>query len=164
MLRNINSLVIALLILGIMNPGSSLGEEKQQKLDKKTREKAHYVLTIEFQDGIEKAFSEPIEMIREKLLTSIEQKNGIQIERSSMVRVDKCLRDLLTSIPHLAKISTGNTIIRAKIELDAGTSQKSVWTKWKTRKLESPELKMTLFYKNKTVEPTEITCSGHKYH
>ncbi|MFC1826096.1 hypothetical protein ACFLYZ_01730, partial [Thermodesulfobacteriota bacterium] len=90
-------------------------------------------------DGIAKAFSEPIEMIREKILTSIEQKNGIQIERSSMVRVDKCLRDLLTSTPHLAKISTGNTIIRVKIELVAGTSQKSVWTQWKTRKLESPK-------------------------
>lgn len=164
MLRNINSLVIAFLILGIMNPGSSLGEEKQQKLDKKTRETVHYVLTIELQDGIAKAFSDPIEKIREKLLTSVEQKNGIKIERSSMVRVDKCLRALLTSIPHLAKISTGNTIIRAQIELDAETSQKSVWTKWKARKLESPELKMTLFYENKIVEPTEFTCSGHKYH
>ena len=122
------------------------------------------MLTFELQDGITKAFSEPIEMIREKILTSIEQKNGIQIERSSMVRVDKCLGDLLTSTPHLAKISTGNTIIRVKIELVAGTSQKSVWTQWKTRKLESPELKMTLFYENKTVEPTEISCSGHKYH
>ena len=164
MLRNINSLVITFLVLVIMNPGLSLGEEKQQKLDKKTRETAHYVLTIELQDGIEKAFSEPIKSIREKILTSIEQKNGIQIDRSSMVRVDKCLRDLLTSIPHLAKISTGNTIIRAKIELVAGTSKKSVWTKWKTRKLERPELKLTLFYKNKTVKPTDFTCSGHKYH
>jgi len=164
MLRNINSLVVTFLILGIMNPGLSLGEEKQQKVDPKTREKVHYVLTIELQDGIEKAFSEPIEKIREKILTSVEQKNGIKIDRSSMVRVDKCLRTLLTSTPHLAKISTGNTIIRAQIALDAETSQKSVWTKWKTRKLETPELKMTLFYENQTVEPTEFICSGHKYH
>jgi hypothetical protein len=164
MLRNINCLVIALLILGVMNPGLSLGEEKQPKLDKKTRETIHYVLTIELEDGIEKAFSEPIENIREKILTSVEQKNGIKIDRSSMVRVDKCLRTLLTSIPHLAKISTGNTVIRAQIALDAETSQKSVWTQWKTRKLETPELKMTLFYENKTVEPTEFICSGHKYH
>lgn len=164
MLININRLVIALLVLGIMNPGFSFGEEEQQKLDKKTRKTVHYVLTIELEDGIEKAFSEPIKSIREKLLTSIEQKNNIKIDRSSMVRVDKCLHALLTSIPHLAKVSTGNTIIRAQFELDAETSQKSVWTKWKTRKLETPELKMTLFYNNKTVEPTEFICTGHKYH
>ena len=164
MLRKFHSLVIGLLILGIMYPKMSWGEEKLKQSDKKSRQKVHYVLSIDLKDGIEKALSEPIEIIREKLLTNIEQENGIQIERSSMVRTDKCLADLLTSIPHLAKISAGHRIIRAKIELNAETSQKSVWTKWKTRKLEHPELKITFFYANKTVEPSEISCSGYKYH
>jgi len=164
MLKNINNLVIGLLILGLMYPKLSLGEEQTKKIDKKTREKVHYVLTIDLKDGIEKTLSEPIEIIREKLLTNIERKNGIRIERSSMVRTDKCLYDLLTSIPHLVKISAGNRIIRAKIELNATTSKKSVWTKWQTRKLEYPELKMILFYTNKAVEPSEISCSGNKYH
>ena len=164
MLKNISRLVIALLALGIISPGLALGEAKQQQSDQKTHSAIHHVLTIEFPDGIAKSFSEPIANIREKLLTGIEQQNGIQIERSSMLRVDKCLRTLLTSIPHLAKISTGNTVTRAQIELVAGTSQKSVWTPRKIRKLENPVLIMTLFYRNKTVDPTQFSCSGHKYH
>lgn len=163
MLKNINKCVFCILILGMIYPRLSLGEEKWKQLDKKTRAKIHYVLTINLSDGIEKTLSEPIKIVREKLLTSIEQENGIKIERSSMVRTDKCLRDLLTSIPHLAKISTGNKIIRAKIELNAATSTKSIWTRWRARKLERPELKMTLFYDSKAIEPTEIICSGNKY-
>lgn len=164
MLGDISRLVIALLIAAIINPGLTLGEAKQQQSHQKKPTTIHYVLTIELQDGIETAFSEPIENIREKILKGIEQQNGIRIERSSMLRVDKCLQTLLTSIPHLAKISTGNRVIRAQIELIAGTSQKSVWTARKTRKLESPELNMTLIYNNEAVEPTKFSCSGHKYH
>ena len=164
MLKNINKCILFLLIPGIIFPNSTLGEEKWKKLDKKTRAKIHKVLTIDLNDGIEKSLSEPIEVIREKLLTNIERENGIEIERSSMVKTDKCLYDLLASIPHLSKVSAGNKIIQAKIELNSETSKKSVWTRWRTRKLESPELKMTLFYDNKAIEPTEIICSGYKYH
>lgn len=129
MLKTINKYVFCILILGLMYPRLSLGEEKWKKLDKKTRAKIHYVLTINLSDGIEKTLAKPIKNVQEKLLTSIEQENGIKIERSSMVRTDKCLRDLLTRIPHLAKISTGNKIIQAKIELNAATSTKSIWTR-----------------------------------
>ena len=164
MLKNIIRFVVCILILGMIYPSIFFGEEKWKKLDKKTRATVHYVMTIDLNDGLEEAFSEPIKILREKILTDIEQTNGITIERTSMIRTDKCLFDLLTSIPHLAKISAGNTIIRAEIELNAPTSQKSVWTTWQHRKLEHPELKMTLFYKNKAVKPTEIVCSGYQYH
>ena len=156
--------VLCITMIGMIYPAQFFGEEKQQKLDKKARAKVHQVLTIDLDDGIEKALSEPIEIIREDILTSVEQNNGITIDRASMIRMDKCLHDLLSSIPHLAKISAGNKIIRASIELNATTSQKSVWSKWASRKLEHPEVKMTLFYDNKAVDPTKIVCFGDKYH
>jgi ferric iron reductase protein FhuF len=145
-------------------PGLSFSEEKKQKADKKTRAKVHYVLNIDLKDNLAKMFSEPIKNLQEKILTDIERDNSIKIERSSMVKTDKCLGDLLTSISHLVKVSTGNNIIRARIELTSETSTKSVWTRWHERKLESPELKMTLFYNSKDVEPTEIICAGYKYY
>lgn len=151
------------MILGMVYPGLTFSEEKKQKLDKKTRAKIHYVLTVAQQDNMEKMMAAPINILREKILTAIERNQDITIDRTSMVRTDKCLGDLLTSIPHLVKMSTGNKIIRARIELNAETSTKSVWTEWRSRKLEHPELKMTLFYDRQDVDPSEIACSGNKY-
>jgi hypothetical protein len=161
--KTITKSIIFFMILGMVYPGLTFSEEKKQKLDKKTRAKIHYVLTIAQQDNMEKIMAAPIKILREKLLTAIERDHDITIDRTSMVRTDKCLGDLLTSTPHLVKVSTGNKIIRARIELNADTSTKSVWTGWHSRKLEHPELKMTLFYDRKDVDSSDIVCSGYKY-
>lgn len=164
MLKLFKGYVLFMLILGVVFPRLSPAGEQAKATDKKTRKTVSYVLTIDAAEGLEDMLSQPIQKVQEKLLEAVEKKNDIEIDRTSMVRTEWCLRDLFMSIPHLAKLSVGNTIARVAVELNAGTSQKSVWTGGRSRKLEAPELKMKLFYANPSVEPTEIVCSGYKYH
>ena len=145
-------------------PGYGSGEEPQATVNKKERAKINYVLKLETEKEIRTLLSQPVEMLTEKILKDIEKEKNIEIKRSSMVKSDKCLSELLTGIANLTKISCGHKIERVVIKLTATTSRASIWDSWEKRKLEIPSLTLSLYYDDSDVAASEITCQGYKYH
>jgi hypothetical protein len=148
----------------LMIPGYGSSEENPTDLNKKERAKINYVLKLETEKEIRTLLSQPVALLTEKILKDIEKEKQIEIKRSSMVKTDRCLTELLTGIPNQTKISCGHKIVRVVIKLTATTSRASIWNSWEIRKLETPALTLTLFYDDPDVAPSEITCQGYKYH
>lgn len=156
--------VCCLLILGVAGVPFCVAEEADKPLTKEERATIDYTLVLEGESEIAALFAQPVEGLEEKLITTIEKKHDIEIKRSSMIKTELCLHELLADIANLAKVSTGRKIVRAEIKLVGGTSRFSMWSDWRTRKLEMPVLSITVFYSDGEVAPSEISCTGHKYH
>lgn len=156
--------VCCLLISGLAGVPFCVAEEADKPLTKEERATIDYTLVLEGESEIATLFASPVELLEEKLLTTIEKKQDIEIKRSSMVKTEMCLHELLADIANLAKISTGRKIVRAEIKLVGGTSRFSMWSDWRLRKLEMPVLSITVSYDDGGVAPSEISCTGHKYH
>lgn len=148
----------------LLMPQDVCCEESKAALNKEERAKVNYLMTLETENDINTLLSQPVEGLAEKILKNIEEAQDIEIRRSSMVKTDKCLHELLTSLAHLTKISSGNKIERVVIKLTGTTSRASIWDSWEIRKLEAPMLAMTLYYDDPTVAPSEISCQGYQYH
>lgn len=142
----------------------SESEEAFASLNKQERARINCFLKLETETDISSLLSQPVERLQEKILKSIKEKQGIEIKRSSMIKTDQCLYELLSGMAHLAKISSGHKIERVVIKLTGATSRASIWSKWEVRKLESPHLTITFYYDDPDLEPSEIYCHGHKYH
>jgi hypothetical protein len=140
------------------------GEDGKAKLSKEDRAQVNYLMTLETENEINAFLSRPVEVLAEEMLKNIEVKQEITIARSSMLKTDKCLHELLSGIPNLTKISSGNKIERVVIKLTGNTSRASIWDEWSARKLEMPTLTMTLYYDDPSLEPSEISCQGYQYH
>ncbi len=153
-----------LVALGLSAPRVCLGEDAEKPLSRDERAKVDHVLVLDAQTEIEKMLSHPVEMLEEKLLTAIETRQDIAIKRSSMVKTELCLHELLFDVANLAKVSTGHAVDRVEVQLKSITTRASIWSDWRSRKLEAPELTITLYYNDKTIEPSRLSCSGHKYH
>lgn len=161
---NIITGFFCLLTCCLLMTSYGFGEESSTAISKKERARINYVLKIEKQKEIRTFLSQPAEKLSEKILKDIEKDKQIEIKRSSMIKSDKCLHELLAGIAHLAKISSGLTIERVVVKLVGTTSRASIWDPWEVRKLETPELTVTVYYNNPDVAPSEIVCLGHKYH
>ncbi len=153
-----------LLVLGLLLPPLCPAAEPEKTLSREERAAVDYVLVLDTKAEIEAMFCRPVALLEEKLLTTIEETQNISIKRSSMVKTELCLLEILSDIPHLSKISTGSVITRAEIHLRSGTSRATIWSDWRSRKLESPILTITFYYGDGRVAPAEISCTGHKYH
>ncbi len=146
----------------------SFGEEKSteanwKKLSKKERAKIHHVLEL-YGDDIEKAFNSPDTLIVEPLLSQVDKANGVKINRKSMMKTKLCISHLLQKSSHLSKVSTGNKVVKAKIEIESDSRKVSMYTRWENRNLDYTTLTFTLFYDNDNVKPTEFICEGHGYY
>jgi len=153
-------LVLCCLII----PQDGFSEEKKVSLNKEGRARINYIMTLETEKDIASFLSRPVELISEKILKNIEEKQDIEIKRSSMIKADVCLHELLSSIGHMAKISSGYKVQRVVIKLEGTTTRASIWSQWRVRKLEPPTLTATLYYNDPEIAPSEISCMGHKYH
>lgn len=164
MLKRIFISLFSSLLLSLFLLNLSFGEEdNNKKLTEAEREKVHQTMEL-YGNNISKALNAPNEMIVEPLLSAVEKRNTIELNRNSMMKTHLCIADLMHSAPHLAKISTGNNVIKAKVEIDSGSRKTSMYTRWEKRNLEDTVLKFTLFYDSDDVSPTEFICSGHGYY
>lgn len=158
-----SSLLISLFVFNL-----SFGDEKKKKtsneqIPEADRAKVHQTIEL-YGDDITKALNSPNEMIVEPLLTAVEKKNAIELNRASMMKTNLCISSLMLTAVHLSKISTGNKVIKTKIEIDSESRKISMYTRWEKRNLEDTVLKFTLFYDNDNVSPTEFACSGQEYY
>ncbi len=153
-----------LLMSCLLMPRYGFSQEKKASVSREERAHINYVLTLETEKEIRTFLSQPVALLTEKILKDIEKEKEIQLVRSSMVKTDACLHELLTGIANLTKMSCGHKISQVNIKLTASTSRATIWTSWEVRKLETPALTLTLYYDDPDVAPSEITCMGHKYH
>ncbi len=158
------TILYGLVLCCLMVPTGLCAEEEKGSMNREERARINYLLTLETDKDITTLLSKPVELLTEQILKDIEKKHDIEIKRSSMVKADVCLSELLTGIAHLAKISAGHKIQRVIIKLESSTSRASIWNQWRVRKLETPKLSATFYYDDPGVVPSEITCQGHKYH
>ncbi|MFW5988721.1 MAG: hypothetical protein ACOCPQ_00670 [Desulfosudaceae bacterium] len=157
--------VCGLVVALVMTPISGSAEEdRESRLDREQRESIDYNLVVEAGEKLDALLSQPTERLEEKVLQDIEKEHDITIKRSSMVRTEKCLSELLAGIPNMSKIALGKKIIRLKVNLTCDTSRATIWSPWRHRKLEAPVLTLTFYYEDGTSSPSEIVCQGHAYH
>ncbi|MFP4445233.1 MAG: hypothetical protein ACLFPD_03190 [Desulfosudaceae bacterium] len=139
-------------------------EKEKQPLNREQRATIDYVLVLEAGEELDSLMSNPGTDLEEKVLQEIEKRQDITIKRSSMVKTEKCLLELLSGVANLAKVSNGKKIVRLKFSLECDTTRATIWSSWRHRKLEAPSLALTVYYDDGTCAPSEIVCQGHQYH
>jgi len=153
-----------MLFICLFSLSPCFGEENQKPMTEKDREKIHYILTLTQPAEIAKTFNSPEKLIVERMLSEVEKKNRIKLKRQSMMRTDRCVADLIQRAAHIVKVSTGYSVTKAVIELTSDSRKVSMYTHWENRNLEDTELKITLYYSDDAVEPTEFICAGQQYY
>lgn len=151
--------IILFIFLGLLLTHPAYSGDKIQE-----KGPLHYLVTFEGKDKILGALNDPVKMIQTPILQALNKKKGISINKGSMLKTDKCIHELLTTTAHLSKISTGNKIVKIEIEINSDSRRSSMFASKKKQTLEYTELEITFFYNNKSVEPTVISCSGHRYY
>ncbi len=154
-------LVLALLTAPM---SGSAEEAPESQLKREQRESINYDLVVDAGEKLEALLSQPVEGLEDKVLRDIEKEHDITIKRSSMIRTEKCLNELLAGIPNMSKVALGKKIIRLKVNLTCDTSRATIWSPWRHRKLEAPVFTLTVYYDDGTSSPSEIVCQGHAYH
>jgi hypothetical protein len=145
------SLLSLIYTLNVQASGLSLEE----------RAKVNGIIEFNTTSDVIDAFSSPTKKIIEPLIKPIELKNSIDVTGKNMLSTitKNAITKLMRSSNHLIKISTGSKIIKANVVIDSGSSTFSAWSNWSKRKLQAPQITVTVYYSN-GAKPSVSTAKG----